>query len=139
MGPVVAVVDGDAIDVELGEETVCLRLIGIDTPEIGRGGVDSESCLRRRSQRIPRGAALRPPDRPAADPTRADVDFCAWGYAFFVVSLRALSSADRSTFNDSLIASSSVESAVLIAVFAGMKRAAAVAWALRPAAVSSIL
>lgn len=39
---VVAVVDGDTIDVATDDGTARVRLIGIDTPEIGRGGEASE-------------------------------------------------------------------------------------------------
>lgn len=39
---VVAVVDGDTIDVATVDGTARVRLIGIDTPEIGRGGEVSE-------------------------------------------------------------------------------------------------
>lgn len=39
---VVAVVDGDTIDVDTDNGTARVRLIGIDTPEIGRGGEASE-------------------------------------------------------------------------------------------------
>lgn len=42
VGQVVAVVDGDTIDVATDGGTVRVRLIGIDTPEIGRGGEVSE-------------------------------------------------------------------------------------------------
>lgn len=39
---VIAVVDGDTIDVDQDGQPVRVRLIGIDTPEIGRGGEASE-------------------------------------------------------------------------------------------------
>lgn len=39
---VVAVVDGDTIDVATDDGTARVRLIGIDTPEVGRGGEVSE-------------------------------------------------------------------------------------------------
>ena len=39
---VVAVIDGDTIDVAIDSRTVRVRLIGIDSPEIGRGGEASE-------------------------------------------------------------------------------------------------
>ena len=42
VGRVVAVVDGDTIDVQLPQGTERVRLIGIDTPEIGRRGARDE-------------------------------------------------------------------------------------------------
>ena len=41
-GPVVAVVDGDTIDVDADGERVRVRLIGLDAPEVGRDGAASD-------------------------------------------------------------------------------------------------
>lgn len=43
-GEVVAVVDGDTIDVQLEDGTARIRLIGIDTPEVGRSAGAVDDC-----------------------------------------------------------------------------------------------
>ncbi|SJN25300.1 Staphylococcus nuclease (SNase) domain [Microbacterium esteraromaticum] len=43
-GEVVAVVDGDTIDVQLSGTTERVRIIGIDTPEIGRDAGEVTDC-----------------------------------------------------------------------------------------------
>lgn len=43
-GEVVAVVDGDTIDVQLEDGKARIRLIGIDTPEIGRSAGAVDDC-----------------------------------------------------------------------------------------------
>ncbi|GAB3059484.1 thermonuclease family protein [Sediminivirga luteola] len=50
--PVVAIVDGDTIRVDLGGETERVRLLGIDTPELGRGGTADEPCAVEARERL---------------------------------------------------------------------------------------
>lgn len=42
-GVVERVIDGDTLDITFGENSVRVRLIGIDTPEFGRDG-DPDEC-----------------------------------------------------------------------------------------------
>ena len=70
---VVAVVDGDTIDVATAEGEQRVRIIGIDTPEIGRGGDPSECYADEARELVDellygRDVELR------ADETQADVD-----------------------------------------------------------------
>ena len=46
---VVLVIDGDTIDVSVKGETKRVRLLNIDTPELGRDGV-SDECLAREAK-----------------------------------------------------------------------------------------
>lgn len=60
---VTKIVDGDTIDVESSGETTRIRLLNIDTPEIGRGGKPSE-CLAEEARdfletRLPIGTEVR--------------------------------------------------------------------------------
>lgn len=41
---VIKIVDGDTIDVTIGEDEHCIRLLNIDAPEIGRNGLPTD-CL----------------------------------------------------------------------------------------------
>lgn len=70
---VVAVVDGDTIDVETEAGKVRVRLIGLDTPEIGRNG-DADECYAQEARTelnemiYGRAVELR------ADPSQANTD-----------------------------------------------------------------
>lgn len=65
---VTAVVDGDTIDVRTAGGIERVRIIGIDTPEIGRNGAADECYAQEARRRLwPRCGALR-------DPAQDDVD-----------------------------------------------------------------
>lgn len=70
---VVAVVDGDTIDVALDEGTTRVRLIGIDTPEIGRGGEVSE-CYADEARTFLDELVYGHQVELVIDPAQADVD-----------------------------------------------------------------
>ncbi|MGW9159281.1 thermonuclease family protein [Microbacterium sp. NPDC055665] len=70
---VIAAVDGDTIDVATGEGTARVRLIGIDTPEIGRGGEASECCAEEARSFLD-DLLYRNQVYLVPDPTQADVD-----------------------------------------------------------------
>jgi micrococcal nuclease len=73
VGQVVAVVDGDTIDVATDDETVRVRLIGIDTPEIGRGGEASE-CYAEEARTFLDGLLYGQEVHLVSDDTQVDVD-----------------------------------------------------------------
>lgn len=70
---VIAVVDGDTIDVATGGGTAWGRLIGIDTPEIGRGGEASE-CYVEEARSFLDELLYRNQVYLVTDSTQADVD-----------------------------------------------------------------
>lgn len=70
-GTVVAVVDGDTIDVDTGAGAQRVRIIGIDTPEIGRGG-KADECYAREAREILDELIYRSDVELIADPTQAD-------------------------------------------------------------------
>jgi micrococcal nuclease len=70
---VVAVVDGDTIDVATEDGTVRVRLIGIDTPEIGRGGEASE-CYAEEARTFLDELLYGQEVQLFSDATQADVD-----------------------------------------------------------------
>lgn len=70
---VVAVVDGDTIDVATSAGTARVRLIGIDTPEIGRGGEPSE-CYAQEARTFLDELLYGHEVDLVSDPTQADVD-----------------------------------------------------------------
>ncbi|MDQ0647293.1 endonuclease YncB(thermonuclease family) [Microbacterium natoriense] len=70
---VVAVVDGHTIDVATDGGTVRVRLIGIDTPEIGRGGETSE-CYAEEARTFLDDLVYGRTVEVRSDPTQADVD-----------------------------------------------------------------
>mgnify|MGYP001600902386 CR=1 FL=1 len=70
---VVAVVDGDTIDVATDNGTARVRLIGIDTPEIGRGGEVSE-CYADEARTFLNELLYGRQVELISDPTQADVD-----------------------------------------------------------------
>lgn len=72
-GVVVAVVDGDTIDVGTGAGAQRVRIIGIDTPEIGRGGKTDE-CFAQEARAMLDELIYRSDVELIADPTQADVD-----------------------------------------------------------------
>ncbi|GLJ80160.1 MULTISPECIES: thermonuclease family protein [Microbacterium] len=72
-GVVVAVVDGDTIDVDTGAGAQRVRIIGIDTPEIGRGG-KADECYAQEAREILDELIYRSDVELIADPTQADVD-----------------------------------------------------------------
>lgn len=74
-GVVVAVVDGDTIDVDTGAGAQRVRIIGIDTPEIGRGG-NTDECYAQEAREILDELIYRSDVELIADPTQADVDRC---------------------------------------------------------------
>ncbi|KQQ66939.1 thermonuclease family protein [Microbacterium sp. Leaf320] len=69
----VAVVDGDTIDVATDDGTARVRLIGIDTPEIGRGGEASE-CYADEARAFLDELLYGQEVELAGDPSQADVD-----------------------------------------------------------------
>ena len=70
---VVAVVDGDTIDVATDDGTQRVRLIGIDTPEIGRGGETSE-CYADEARTFLDELLYGQEIKLVSDATQADVD-----------------------------------------------------------------
>lgn len=72
-GEVVAVVDGDTIDVATDAGSVRVRLIGIDTPEIGRGGAVDE-CYAQEARDFLNDLVYGRSVQLQADPTQADAD-----------------------------------------------------------------
>jgi endonuclease YncB( thermonuclease family) len=70
---VVAVVDGDTIDVATADGTARVRLIGIDTPEIGRGGEASE-CYAEEARTFLNDLLYGQEVQLTSDATQADVD-----------------------------------------------------------------
>ena len=73
VGQVVAIVDGDTIDVATEDGTVRVRLIGIDTPEIGRGGEASE-CYAEEARTFLDELLYGQEVQLIGDATQADVD-----------------------------------------------------------------
>jgi micrococcal nuclease len=72
-GDVVAVVDGDTIDVVTSEERVRVRLIGIDTPETGRDGKVRE-CYANEARDFLNELLYARTVQLRADASQADVD-----------------------------------------------------------------
>lgn len=72
-GEVIAVVDGDTIDVAQSDGTARVRLIGIDAPEIGRGGEASE-CYADEARTFLDELVYGHQVELVRDPTQADVD-----------------------------------------------------------------
>lgn len=72
---VVAVIDGDTIDLTTADGTARVRLIGIDTPEIGRGGETSE-CYAEEARTFLNELVYGQDVELLSDPTQADVDKC---------------------------------------------------------------
>lgn len=73
-GVVVAVVDGDTIDVDTGSGAQRVRIIGIDTPEIGRGGKTDECYAREAREILDELIIYRSDVKLITDPTQSDVD-----------------------------------------------------------------
>lgn len=73
VGQVVAVVDGDTIDVATEGGIVRVRLIGIDTPEIGRGGAVNE-CYAEEARTFLDELIYGQEVQLIVDATQADVD-----------------------------------------------------------------
>lgn len=72
-GRVAAVIDGDTIKVEIGTGAVRVRIIGIDTPEIGRDGQSSECYAEQARDYLDQLAYGRTVDL-SPDPSQADSD-----------------------------------------------------------------
>lgn len=70
---VVAVVDGDTIDVATDAGTKRVRLIGIDTPEIGRDGEPGE-CYAEEARDVLDGLVYGRTVELRSDPSQADAD-----------------------------------------------------------------
>ncbi len=70
---VVAVVDGDTLDVETVDGEQRVRIIGIDTPEINRDGGEDD-CYAQEARDYLDGLAYGQTVELAADATQADVD-----------------------------------------------------------------
>ncbi len=70
---VTAVVDGDTIDVEIAGSTERVRIIGIDTPEIGRDGADDE-CYAQEAREYVNDALYGRTVELYPDPTQDDAD-----------------------------------------------------------------
>lgn len=62
-GVVDRVIDGDTVDVRFGDQTERVRLIGIDTPELGYDGADNECWAKEASlalqRALPVGAEIQ--------------------------------------------------------------------------------
>lgn len=91
VGQVVAVVDGDTIDVATEDETVRVRLIRIDTPEIGRGGEASE-CYADEARTFLDELLYGRQVELISDPTQADTD--KYGRLLRHVDIEGLSAAE---------------------------------------------
>lgn len=72
-GTVVAVIDGDTIDVEHEGGTDRVRIIGIDTPEIGRRGAEDE-CYAQEARTIIDDLLYGETVELIPDPTQDDTD-----------------------------------------------------------------
>lgn len=70
---VIAVVDGDTIDIATEDGTARVRLIGIDTPEIGRDG-DMGECYANEARDYLNGLLYGHTVELVGDATQADVD-----------------------------------------------------------------
>lgn len=70
---VIAVVDGDTIDIATDAGTARVRLIGIDTPEIGRDG-DPGECYAEEARDFLDGLVYGRTVELRSDPSQADVD-----------------------------------------------------------------
>lgn len=73
-GEVVAVVDGDTIDVQLPDREVRIRIIGIDTPEIGREPGEVSDCYAEEARTFVDELLYGRTVELRSDPTQADVD-----------------------------------------------------------------